>query len=89
MYYKSTKAPIITEGRLNYDNLTRRNNRIRLKNRLIDEFEGLVRAKEVRYRTELYKTYEELNERIKIIIEQKQAMPILLFFKKESDYAQQ
>ena len=86
MYYKARKNPIITEGRLHYDNLTRRNNRIRLKKILIEEFEDLVRAKDVRYRTELYFTYEEMQERIKSIVDQKQAMPILLFFKKENDH---
>lgn len=76
---KVSTQPVITQGPVYYDNMSRVFNEIRLKRRLLQYFGSMVKEKGLCYRTELYPNFEQLIQRIQEIKQNKGAMPILLF----------
>ena len=77
-----SNRPIIVDGSVFYDDKSRTNNIIRLKKRIVEEFQDLKGLNNVYYRAELYKTYEELQKRIAELVAQRQGIPMLIFLYK-------
>ena len=81
----SLKRPVIVDGAVIYNEARRCNNIIKLKKKMIREFPDLIHSKFIDYIAELWKSYDDLEERIFEIKEKKQGIPILLFLYKKGD----
>ena len=77
-----SNRPIIVDGSVFYDDKSRTNNIIRLKKRIVEEFQDLKEANDVFYRAELYKTYADFRQRVEELLMQKQGIPMLIFLYK-------
>ncbi len=78
----SLKRPVIVSGAVSYNESARCNNIIRLKKKIIKEFPDLIHSRFINYKAELWKSYDDLEERIIEIKGKKQGIPILLFLYK-------
>ncbi|MCX6707117.1 MAG: hypothetical protein NT001_03170 [Candidatus Woesearchaeota archaeon] len=71
-------------GKVSYDYGWRAWNTLRLKKDFLKEFPQLTeKSKSISYRMVFYKTMEELEKQIKKLKENKEALPILLWFMQE------
>ncbi|MDP2749672.1 MAG: hypothetical protein Q8O89_02470 [Nanoarchaeota archaeon] len=71
---------VIVEGSMFYSSPDKCKSIIRLKKKLSNEFPELKSRDNVYYRIELWKTYDEVEDRIKDIVERRKTLPMLLFF---------
>lgn len=81
----SLKRPVIAQGIVSYNQRSRCNNIIRLKKKIIKEFPDLIHSKIINYKAELWKSYDDLEERVIQIRRRKTGIPILLFLYKNDD----
>ncbi len=75
--------PVVIEGPVFYNIIDRCNSVIRLKKKLVNEFPDFKKRKGIRYRIELWKTHDDLQERVKDIVKKRKCLPLLLFFYNE------
>ena len=84
----STLAPIKiieSRGKLSYNESNRAWGTIRLKSELINEFKQLREKRtKFNYRLILYRDYEDFEKTVKQIIKNKEVIPMLVWFEKES-----
>jgi predicted CopG family antitoxin len=72
-------------GRLSYNESTRSWGTLRFKSELIREFRQLKeKNSKFAYRVLLYRNYEEFEKKIKEMIKNKEPIPVLIWFEKES-----
>ncbi len=71
--------PAIVEGPVLYYPPSRCHCIIRLKSKLIKALPDIKTAKKVRCRAELWRTYEDLNKRVREINKKNEGIPLLVF----------
>ena len=76
--------PVITKGRIYYNDSTNSKNIIRLKKPIRENFPQLFKSNtDLSYTLESYATYKKFLARAFIIIEKKETLPLLLFIQND------
>ena len=79
------KTYVESKGKLSYNESTRSWGTLRFKSEIIKEFRQLKEGRsEFIYKVLLNRNYEEFEKRIKEILKNKEAIPLLVWFEKKS-----
>jgi len=79
------KTFVESTGRLSYNESTRSWGTLRFKSELVKEFRQLKeKSSTFSYKVLLFRNYEEFEKKVKDLIKNKEPIPLLVWFEKES-----